>query len=123
MDNEIIFILIWYVGWITLSLAIIYFIIQVPIIIAKKRGMKEGELTTITVLSWCGIFIGITWIIALIFALVWQPTTWIDKEKIHFNDMTNLEILEKLGVLKDKGVITEQEFQREKEKIIKSNTQ
>ncbi len=120
MDGEVIGVLIAYLFGIIIALAIIYFIIQVPIIIAKKRGIKEGELTAITLLSWCGIFIGVTWIIAIVFALVWHPTTWIDKEKIHFNSMTNLEILEKLGALKDKGVITEQEFQQEKEKLIKS---
>lgn len=98
-----------------------YFMAQIPIWIAKNRGISGGELSTIRILSWCGIiFWGITWLIAIILSLVWQPNNWVEKntpdETIIPKD--NLETLEKLSALKDKGIITDAEFKREKQKIM-----
>ncbi len=97
-----------------------YWMAQVPITIAKKRGICDSELYAIKVLSWCGIiFWGTTWIIAIILSLIWKPKNWINK--VSSNDKTlknNFELLEKLSDLKDKGIITEREFHTEKKKII-----
>ena len=99
---------------------VIYWIIQVPIMIAKNRGISEGELQTITILSWCGILIGITWFVALILSLVWTPKNWIEKksQEEKLLPSNSLESLEKLAALKEKGIITEEEFAREKAKIL-----
>lgn len=109
-----------YVLLIIFVLAIIYFVIQVPIYIAKTRGIKDGELTTIVVLSWCGLVVGVTWFLALIFALVWKPANWVDKTSGAQNNVGALDALAKLGELRDKGLLTEQEFQNEKAKLMKS---
>ena len=97
-----------------------YWLIQVPIMIAKNRGISEGELQTITILSWCGILIGITWFIAIILALVWTPKNWIEKKpnEEKLLQSNSLESLEKLASLRDKGIITEEEFAKEKAKIL-----
>ena len=99
---------------------IYYLLVQVPIKIAENRGISGGELNTIKTLSWCGILIGITWIIAIILSLVWQPTNWVEKktpnEKIILQG--NIDVLERLSVLKEKGGISEQEFKKEKDKIL-----
>ena len=107
-------------------LCIILWLIYVPIMIAKRRGISGSELTTISILSWCGIlFVGITWIIAVILSLIWQPKNWIEKDtsskgtSISPSALADLELLEKLGTLKEKGAITEEEFQKEKAKILK----
>ncbi len=121
--------LLLYLIYIFLILFILYWIIQVPIRIAKSRGVSGSELTTISILSWCGIlFVGFTWFIAIVLALIWQPKDWIDKSKAipekekNANKLDSLEMLEKLGNLKEKGIITEQEFKKEKNKIMKNIT-
>ena len=114
------------VFWLIL-LAIIIFIIRLPVIIAKNRGISNSELTTISILSWVGLLLGFTWIIALILSLVWQPNNWIDKSesenKVNSNNdksMLNFEKLEKLHSLREKKIITEKEFEQEKKQIMKS---
>lgn len=106
-----------------LILFLFILLIRVPIMIAKARHVSGGELTTVAVLSWCGIFLGITWFIALILALVYQPSNWVNKEESPA-DMTkvenrNLDDLDKLYQLKEKGALTEAEFQTQKNKILK----
>ena len=36
-------------------LAVVVFVVMVPITIAKKRGICGSELSTITILSWIGL--------------------------------------------------------------------
>lgn len=113
-------ILLLYLIFFIILCIIAYWVIQVPILIAKNRGITGSELTTIKILSWCSLIVGITWIIAIILSLVWQPNNWVEKntpdETIIPKD--NLDILEKLSALKDKGIITDAEFKREKQKIM-----
>ena len=116
------FLLLYLLFWACILLWLIY----VPIMIAKRRGISGSELTTISILSWCGIlFVGITWIIAIILALVWQPKNWIEKGNSSqkasavAQRLTDLEVLEKLGNLREKGAITEEEFQKEKAMLLK----
>lgn len=101
---------------------IAYWIIQVPIMIAKNRGISGSELSTISILSWCSLIVGITWIIAIILSLVWKPNNWVEKKTPSETIMPkdNLETLEKLSALKDKGIITDAEFKKEKQKIMKN---
>lgn len=93
--------------------AIIIFIIRLPIIIAKNRGITGEELSTITILSWVSLIIGITWIVALVLSLVYKPQKWIDKDDKH-----DLNQLEKLYSLKKKGIISKAEYEKEKQKIL-----
>ena len=101
-------------------LVIAVLLIQVPIMIAKNRGISGGELKTITILSWCGILVGITWFIAIILSLAWTPKNWVEKKprEEKLLQSNSLESLEKLASLRDKGIITEEEFAREKMKIL-----
>lgn len=111
-------------------LAIIILVIRIPIIIAKNRGISGSELTTIAVLSWVSLLLGLTWFIALVLSLVWQPKNWVDKQqeqegenRQNFNTgdkLTVFETLEKLNALKEKGIITDSEFQKEKGKILQN---
>ena len=88
----------------------------IPIQIAKARGITGSELVTISILSWAGFFVGITWIIALVLALTYQPQKWVDKEKGESN--LDLDALEKLARLKKEGVLTADEYNREKKKLM-----
>lgn len=97
-------------------IAIIIGITTVPIYIAKSRGITGRELTTITILSWAGLIIGITWIIALVLSLTYQPNNWIDKNKGKTN--IDLDGLEKLYRLKKNGVLSQTEFNREKKRLM-----
>ncbi len=94
------------------------FIATIPITIAKNRGVEGGELNTITALSWLGSFFFITWIIAIIFACIYKPTKWINENAHNVKENDAYQSLERLGNLKEKGLITEEEFNREKIKLI-----
>jgi hypothetical protein len=95
--------------------AIFLLLVQVPIMIARNRGISGSELTTIVVLSWCGIFFGITWVVALVLSLMWQPENLVGKGQ--GDDVAKLE---KLHKLKKDGAITQKEFDAEKKKILKN---
>ncbi|MCL2339166.1 MAG: SHOCT domain-containing protein [Proteobacteria bacterium] len=95
------------------------FIIQVPIMIARRNGINGSDLTTIVVLSWFGIFFGITWIVALVLSLIWGPTRGGDTESPHHSRGTDIDKLEQLHRLKKQGAITQKEFDAEKKKILK----
>ena len=94
------------------------FIATIPTTIAKNRGVENGELKTITILSWLGSFFFITWIIALVFACIYKPTRWINENAHNVNENDVYQSLEKLGNLKEKGFISEDEFNREKNKLM-----
>ncbi len=101
---------------IILFLFVFFWILLLPAFIAKRRGVCGEELSTIRVLCWCSLLLGITWIIALVLSLVYQPKKWTDKEKGKTN--MDLDGLEKLYNLKKKGVITQAEFEQEKKKLM-----
>ena len=86
--------------------------------IAKSRGVSGNNLTTISLLSWLGVFLGLTWVIALILALVFHPQTWIQQSSPM--TATNVDALMKLNELREKGVITEEEFNRQKVLLLKT---
>ena len=124
-----------------LLLILAIFLIRIPIIIANARGVGGGNLKVIAILSWCGLFFGITWIIALILALVYQSqvniTNTTNGQVVYLSRnneehltaynrnvqtpiLSNLDKLEKLATLKEKGIITEQEYEVEKHNLLNS---
>lgn len=86
-------------------------VVRIPIIIAKNRGVGGADLTTIAVLSWLGILFGLTWIAALILALLYSPST-------DPNGAVGADELAKAYDLKEKGVISQSEFNQYKKKFL-----
>ena len=82
----------------------------IPIWIANARGICGGEKTTISILSWMGIFFGITWIVALILSLVWRGECAMRE--------TNLDKLEKVSKLYRNKSITREEYNEIKSKLL-----
>ena len=57
------------------TILILFIVIKVftlPISIAKNKNLESKDITTIRILTWCGIFAGITWFIALCLALAYN---------------------------------------------------
>ena len=130
--------------FVLLAVVIIFFtilIVRIPIMIANRRGITGGDLTAISILSWISLIFGFTWIIALILSLVYKSKVNInntvngqvacvhyDMSETMFQNSANtrkismssdLDLLEKLATLKQKGILTEEEFLRERNKILK----
>lgn len=101
-----------FIGLIFIILFITVFItiIRIPIIIAQMRSITGSDLTIIAILSWLGIFFGLTWIIGLVLSLVYEPKPV----------MTNLDKLDKLYDLMQKGVISQSEFNQYKSQLLKN---
>ncbi len=85
-------------------------IISIPIMIANARGICGGERTAIIILSWMGLFFGVTWFVALILSLVWRG-------ECAFG-MDNLDRLEKLSRLYKDKVISKAEFEKMKSRLM-----
>lgn len=85
-------------------------LIRVPIMIADARGLTGTERTTIVILSWLGIFFGITWVVALVLSLVWNVTG--------LTSACNLEKLERLNKLYKDKAITKAEYDAAKAKLL-----
>ncbi|MCL2758023.1 MAG: SHOCT domain-containing protein [Alphaproteobacteria bacterium] len=95
-------------------------IIRIPIIIAKNRGITDSNLTTIAVLSWFGLFFGITWVIALVLSLVWQGNLVENTGQGDTgNTSNNMARIAELHKLKKSGAITQKEFETAKKKWLK----
>ena len=94
------------------------FVASIPTTIAKNRKVAAAELNTITALSWLGTLFFISWIIAIILACIFKPTKWIDENAHNVKENDAYQSLEKLGKLKAKGLITEEEFNTEKMKLM-----
>lgn len=92
----------------TLVIIFLIFLVRIPIIIARNRGIYGGNLTTIAILSWLGLILGITWVIALVFAMIWRGE----------GGGADVDKLGKLHKLKKSGAITQKEFDAEKRKIL-----
>lgn len=115
---------LWLIVGSIFVIVIAILIVRIPIIIAKRRGISGSDLGIISLLSWLGLLLGITWIVALVFSMLWQPkSAAIGTGKMPLageGQLSSVEALEKLGNLKDKGIITEDEFNREKAKLLNS---
>jgi len=96
-------------GFIMLIGAIGIFLL--PTYIANKKGHPAQTSIMITNIVG-GVFYGIGWIIALIWAF-----NGADKKEISQKTSTADE-LEKLFALKEKGIITEKEFENKKRELI-----
>ena len=57
---------------IILILLIVTKIFTLPINIANNKNLAHNEIITIKILTWCGLFAGITWFIALCLALAYN---------------------------------------------------
>lgn len=55
-----------------LIIVVVFKIFTWPISIAKNKNLCSNEITTIRVLTWLGIFAGITWVIALCLAIAYK---------------------------------------------------
>lgn len=87
--------------------------------IARGRGIYGPEMTTIIVLSWCGIIFGVTWLIALVLAIVWRPENWIKKcDGCGAQSQDTAQQIERLHKLKQRGIISQKEFDAQKKKIL-----
>lgn len=96
-------------------------IVNIPGKIAINRGISGGELQTIKILSWCGLFWGITWFIALGLALVWEPKNWVSKEQAAEDNTSDLEKLEQLHRLYKSKVLSESEYKQLKQELLNKN--
>ena len=85
-------------------------ILMIPIWIANARGSCGGEKTTITILSWVGIFFGVTWVVALVLSLVWRGECGMRE--------SNLDKLEKLSRLYKNKSITREEYNEIKSRLL-----
>jgi len=47
-------------------------VFTLPISIAKNKNLESKDITTIRILTWCGLFSGITWLVALCLALSYK---------------------------------------------------
>ncbi len=83
--------------------------LSIPILIANARGICGAEHTTIVILSILGIFFGITWFVALILSVVWSGECFVD---------TDLDKLEKAAKLYKDKVITKEEYEKIKSKLL-----
>lgn len=101
-----------------LCIVLLIFLIQIPVLIARGRSLSASDITTITILSWFGLIFGVTWFVALVLSLVWLSE--ISQEHGKYNKSTGgaADQLEKLDKLKQRGVITQKEFETEKKKIL-----
>ena len=57
------------------TILILFIVIKVftlQITIAKNKNLESKDITTIRILTWCGLFAGITWFIALCLALSYK---------------------------------------------------
>ena len=55
-----------------LVLFIVIKVFTLPISIANNKNLASNEITTIRILTWCGLFAGITWFIALCLAISYK---------------------------------------------------
>ena len=84
-----------------------------PIMIANARGIRDSKKTAIVFLALMGALCGITWLVALILALVWRGAPACD-----CGASPDLDGLEKLAKLYKSRAITKSEYEKMKAKLI-----
>ena len=108
--------ILFIITFIVLLILVSIFIIRIPIIVAKKRRLKESDVNVIALLSWASLLVGVTWIVALIMSLVYQPQKYDENKKSNQNE---LDELSKLFEMKEKGILTQEQFEKAKERLFK----
>lgn len=94
--------------------AFICAIVCIPVMIANARGICGNQKLIIVVLSWLGLFCGVTWFAALILSLAWHGTS------APCDTCGNrLDELEKLAKLYKSKAISKTEYERMKAKLLK----
>lgn len=88
-------------------------VICIPVMIANARGICGTQKTIILVLSWLGIFFGLTWFVALILSLAWHG-----EEPPCYSCGNRLDELEKLAKLYKSKVISKSEYDKMKAKLL-----
>ncbi|MBR5598744.1 MAG: SHOCT domain-containing protein [Alphaproteobacteria bacterium] len=104
-----------------IAIRIIVWLIRLPIRIAEDKGITGSKLATISALSWLGLLTAdLTWLVALLLTFAFEPNNLIEEQTPQETiiPIDNLETLEKLSTLRDKGIISDAEFNREKQKIM-----
>ena len=102
-----------------IGVVLLIWLLQLPGAIAEYRGIKDPELTTINILGWFGVLLGVTWFIALALSLIYQPKKWVDgTATAEKTSSEGMDLLLKLKDLQEKGVITQEELEKQKEKIL-----
>ncbi|MDR0746351.1 MAG: hypothetical protein LBE89_00470 [Helicobacteraceae bacterium] len=61
------------IGFVLLVVAIVAYVAYVPAQVAKLRGFNGVQLKVIAVLGFCGLFVGLSWIVALALVFLWRP--------------------------------------------------
>lgn len=97
-----------------------------PVAVAYIRGVSEERQNRLALLCVFSFFFGITWIIAMILACTYpteeeEKEPIIKKEIIKVIESVSLADLERLAKLKESGILTDEEFEIEKEKILSRN--
>lgn len=93
-----------------LLVVLVVFLIRVPIIVAKSRNVSPEKIGTIALLSWLGLLFGVTWVVALILALIWTPNILANED--------SLGQLEKAAKLYKDKIITKAEFDKIKSELL-----
>lgn len=88
-------------------------VICIPVMIANARGICGTQKTIILVLSWLGIFFGVTWLAALILSLAWHG-----EGQNCYACGSRLDELEKLAKLYKSKVISKSEYDKMKAKLL-----
>lgn len=95
-----------------------FFVIRIPVYIARSRNMNPKDIRTINLLCWCGLLFGITWLIALIWSIVGNNFLPEIKVKSEAPKEDRYAQLERIARLRDSGALSEEEFQEHKTQIL-----
>lgn len=99
-----------------LIIMVVIWVLRVPIMIAKTRGIAGSDLEIISILSWCGVLVGITWVIALILAFLWSPAPAAAQTETR---ETPTDALNKLNDLYNQGIISQTEYESAKRRLFR----
>lgn len=97
-----------------------------PINVAKKRKLEPHIINAIIVLCVVGLFIGITWLVALIMAYVCTPADEMEeKRRLQTTFITgkdeearNIDKLTQLAELHKQGLLSKEEFETKKKQLL-----
>ena len=56
-------------------LVLVFYVFTLPISMGKNKHLPPDKMTCIRVFTWCGIFTGVLWFVALVMALAYEKKT------------------------------------------------